>query len=98
MSEDNDSTSSEVIIEVPKNKVGDRLMAYFRKIYTCAEAPHRAKRVYMYLCNRYDSQNKAFPSIPSDCTILLVLEIVVHIPRHVYIILHEYHPQRYSHF
>ncbi len=40
-------------------------MAYFRKIYTCAEVSHRAKMVYMYLCDRCDSNNKAFPSVPT---------------------------------
>ncbi len=40
-------------------------MAYFRKIYTCEEVPHRAKMVYMYLCDRCDSQNKTFPSVPT---------------------------------
>ncbi len=38
-------------------------MAYFRKIYTCEEVPHRAKMVYMYLCDRCDSQNKAWPRV-----------------------------------
>lgn len=40
-------------------------MAYFRKIYTCEEVPHRAKMVYMYLCDRCDANNKAFPSVPT---------------------------------
>ena len=40
-------------------------MAYFRKIYTCEEVPHRAKMVYMYLCDRCDAHNKTFPSVPT---------------------------------
>ena len=38
-------------------------MSYFRKLYYYDQLPSRAKVVYIYLFNRRDSENKAWPSI-----------------------------------
>lgn len=38
-------------------------MSYFRKLYYYDQLPSRAKAVYIYLFNRRDVENKAWPSI-----------------------------------
>ena len=38
-------------------------MSYFRKLYYYDQLPSRAKAVYIYLFDRRDVENKAWPSI-----------------------------------
>lgn len=38
-------------------------MGYFRSIYDADELPHRARSVYMYLCDRSDAERKCWPSV-----------------------------------
>ena len=38
-------------------------MSYFRKLYDYDDLPHRAKSVYIYLCDRCDKERKAWPSV-----------------------------------
>lgn len=38
-------------------------MSYFRKLYDYDDLPHRAKTVYIYLYDRKDKENKAWPSV-----------------------------------
>lgn len=38
-------------------------MSYYRKLYSCDELPSRAKLVYIYLYDRCDKENKAWPSV-----------------------------------
>ena len=38
-------------------------MPYFEKLYKSDELPQRAKRVYIYLCDRRDKEGKSWPSV-----------------------------------
>lgn len=38
-------------------------MSFFGTIYTDQELTHRAKAVYMYLCDRSDAEGKCWPGI-----------------------------------
>lgn len=38
-------------------------MSWFGKIYADAELSHRAKVVYMYLCDRADAEGKCWPGV-----------------------------------
>ena len=38
-------------------------MSYFEKLYRNDELPHRAKLVYIYLYDRRDATQKAWPSV-----------------------------------
>lgn len=38
-------------------------MSYFGTIYADTELPSRARAVYMYLCDRSDSEGKCWPGI-----------------------------------
>ena len=38
-------------------------MSFFGTIYGDADLPHRAKAVYMYLCDRSDREGKCWPGI-----------------------------------
>ena len=38
-------------------------LSYFEKLYTNGDLPHRAKLVYIYLHDRCDKEQKAWPGI-----------------------------------
>lgn len=42
---------------------GGEALSYFRKLYEHDELPLRAKSVYIYLYDRCDKENKAWPSV-----------------------------------